>query len=215
MRGTLSPWQRLLAEVAESTLLNWVEPNSIQFGEEHEAEVPRVRAAIGRAAGGKKLARFRRLVNRNGFLLGCLDYTERRSVEHLIVGYGVRHGATTKIDSLHHVIGGSGSVAITPVVAHAMWNHYGRDQANEILLFHNHPLNLLNLLIDNLPLASQTDRITLETRALNQPQLLRSILGQGRVLFFLGENGFVKQFRLPSLLSLLERLDPNQKGDGL
>jgi len=31
------------------------------------------------------------------------------------------------------------------------------------------------------------------------------MLGQGRILFCLGENGYAKEFRLPSVVALLER----------
>ena len=147
-------WQRFLIEVSESAVLSCLEPEPIHFRREHENDVPRVRAAICRAKNGR-LARFRPPMNRNGFLLGCLDYTEHRE--------------------------------------------------NEVILFHNHPLNPLNLLVDNLPMASQADRLTLKSRALRPTQLVRRVFGQGRVIFYLGENGFVKQFHLPSILSLLER----------
>ena len=30
-------------------------------------------------------------------------------------------------------------------------------------------------------------------------------LNQGRMLFYLGENGYVKEFRLPSIVALLDR----------
>ena len=38
-----------------------------------------------------------------------------------------------------------------------MWDFYGQDDSNELLLFHNHPYNPLNFLLDNLPLASRQD----------------------------------------------------------
>lgn len=195
----MKSWQRFLIEVSESAVLSCLEPERIHFRREHENDVPRVRAAICRAKNGR-LARFRPPMNRNGFLLACLDYTEHRENEYLVVGYGFRNGSTTKIESLHLVIGSTNSVAIPATVAHALWNHCDQHDANEVILFHNHPLNPLNLLVDNLPLASQADRLTLESRALRPIQLVRRVLGQGRVIFYLGENGFVKQFHLPSIL---------------
>lgn len=83
-----------------------------------------------------------------------------------------------------------------------MWDHYNRDSRNELLVFHNHPYSPLNFLLDNQPLPSAADRRQLAARALNPDQLLRAALGQGRVLFYLGENGQVKQFRLPNFLTL-------------
>jgi hypothetical protein len=87
-----------------------------------------------------------------------------------------------------------------------MWDSYGQHDSNELLMFHNHPYNPLNFLFDNWPLTSRKDRLFLETRGLNPPELLRRILGQGRILFYLGENGYVKEFRLPSIVSLVDRL---------
>lgn len=193
---------RLALEIAESAILGCLEPKPISTC--YEEELPRVRKAILRALDGK-LARFRNQVNRNAFLLGCLDYADSKPEEHLYIGYGFRHGSTTKVESLHHMIGGSRSVRLPDAVAHAMWNHYGQHEDNELLIFHNHPYNPLNFLLDNLPLASRTDRLFLEARALNAHQLVRKFLGQGRVLFYLGENGYVKEFRLPSIVALLDR----------
>jgi hypothetical protein len=35
-------------------------------------------------------------VNRNALLIGCLEYADDKPEEHLIIGYGFRHGSTTK-----------------------------------------------------------------------------------------------------------------------
>jgi hypothetical protein len=40
----------------------------------------------------------------SSFLIGCLEYAYNKPEEHLIIGYGFRHGSTTKIESLHHII---------------------------------------------------------------------------------------------------------------
>jgi len=200
-----------LAAISESMLLSLLEPAALEFKWEHEREVPRVRAAI-RRSGAATIARFRPAVNRKGFLLGCLDFTELRDDEHLIVGYGFRHGSTTKVGGVHHVVGNHGSVAIPTSVGHMMWDHYRRDESNEVILFHNHPITPLGLLLDNPPFPSPADRLALERRSFNSQQVLRSLLGAGRVLFYLGENGYVKQFRLPSFASLLERVAMSENG---
>jgi hypothetical protein len=57
------------------------------------------------------------------------------------------------------------------------------------------PCNVLNPLFDNLPLASNADHKTLENIALNLVQISRRLFGAERVLFYLGENGFVRKFR--------------------
>lgn len=189
---------RKLGELAESAILGWFEPAPLNGC--YEDEVRRARQGILRAENGR-LARFRNLVNRNAFLFACLDYAEDRREEHLLVGYGFRHGSTTKVTALHHVIGDAHSVHIPSDVAHAMGEHYNRDPGNELLIFHNHPYNLLNWFLDNQPLASAADRQQLTARALYPAQLVRTAFGQGRVLFYLGENGQVKQFRPSSFLT--------------
>jgi len=198
------PVQQFIIEIAETALISCLEPNPLSFTAAHEDDVPRVNGAIRRALNGQ-LARFREPVNRNAFLLACLDYTEKRPEEHLLVGYGFRYGSTTKVENLHHTVGDSGSVRLSNAVAHSMWDHYNQHETNELLIFHNHPINILNHLFDNLPLASQADRRFSEARAINPMQVMRRLLGQGRILFYLGENGFVKEFRLPSILALIER----------
>lgn len=184
-------------ELAEAAVLSWFEPQPLSSY--YLDEFRRARRGIIRARNGQ-LARFRDCVNRNAFLFACLDCTADEQKEHLIIGYGFRHGSTTKVTALHHVSGCAHSVPIPTGVAHAMWGHYNRDSRNELLIFHNHPYNPLNWLLNNPPLASAADRRQLAARALSLDQLLRTALGQGRVLFYLGENGQVKQFRLPSFV---------------
>jgi len=193
---------RLALEITESAVLGCLEPMPVSGC--YDDELPRVRRAILRARGGT-LARFRDQVNRNAFLLGCGAYTDVKPEEHLLIGYGFRHGATTKVESLHHATGGAGSVRLPNAMALAMWDYYGQHEDNELLIFHNHPYSPLKFLRDHLPLASRQDRIFVETRALHPQQLLRRLLGRGRILFYLGENGYVKEFNLPSIIAMLGR----------
>jgi len=198
---------RLALEIAESTILSCLEPNPISAC--YAEELPRTRQAFLRARDGK-LARFRYAVTRNAFLIACLEYTENKPEEHMLIGYGTRHGPTTKVESLHHIIGGTNRVHLPENVAHAMWDYYRQQEKHEILIFHNHPYNPLNFLFDNVPLASRADRLFLEARAMNPQQVVRTLLKKGRARFYLGENGFVKEFRLPSVVALLDRLKMNQ-----
>jgi len=193
---------RLALEVAESAFLGCLEPNPVSRC--YADELPRVRRAILRARDGR-LARFRDQVNRNAFVLACGAYTDGKPEEHLLIGYGFRHGTTTKVESLHHATGDAGSVRLPDAMAHAMWDYYGQHEDNELLIFHNHPYSPLSFLRDHLPLASRQDRHFLQTRALHPQQLLRQLLGQGRILFYLGENGYVKEFNLPSVVAMLSR----------
>lgn len=204
-RASATDWQvsrRWLLGIAESAVLGCLEPNAISSC--YEDELPRIRKAIQRAR-NSGLARFRGQVSRNAFLCGCLDYTKTCQEEHLLIGYGFRHGPTTKVESLHHAVGGTSSVSLPINMAHAMWEYYRQHDDNELLIFHNHSFNPLNFLFDNPPLPSTTDRLEMEARALNAQHIVRRFLGQGRILFYLGQNGYVKEFRLPSLIALLEQ----------
>jgi hypothetical protein len=202
----------LALEITESAALACFEPKPISSC--YDDELPRARQAILRARDGK-LAPFRYQVNRNAFLIACRDYADEKPEEHLIIGCGFRHGSTTKVESLHHVIGQTGTVHLPDNVAHAMWDFYGQHDSNELLVFHNHPYNPLNFLFDNWPLTSRQDRLFLEARGLNPPELARRILGQGRILFYLGENGYVKELRFPSIVSLLDRFATGTTGGHL
>jgi len=189
--------KRRVLEIAESAILGLLEPAPLTSW--YEDELARARSGLRRAQHGH-LARYRKPVNRNAFLIACRDYTSVRCEEHLIVGYGFRHGSTTNVTSVHHVVGGRQAVSIPPGVAHAMWDHFNRARGNELLVFHNHPYEPDSLLGNHQPLPSTADRRQLAALGLNTYQLLRSVMGEGRVLFYLGENGRVKQFRLPSVL---------------
>ena len=199
----MNPPEKALCAVVENFVLGCFEPEPIKFTQAHEKIVPRVRAAIQSA--GEEPSRFDVPVNRNGFLCGCLDYTEAENIEHLIVGYGYRHGSTSKIHSVHHERGNVGTVTIPPNVLRTMRRHHDQSNNAEVIVFHNHPVNPLNLLLDNLPLTSGADRRALENLALAPHQVGRSLSGGGRILCYLGENGFVKQFRLPAIQSMLGR----------
>jgi hypothetical protein len=67
-------------------------------------------------------------------------------------------------------------------------------------------LYTLKTLVQDLPIASNADRTALQHLALNALGILRHLSGQGRVLFYLGESGLVKQFQLPPMLPFLEQL---------
>src|SRR6266849_2415475 len=101
-----NPLQQRFHHIAESALLSCLEPSPIQFRQEHEGGAARIVFAIRRASADEPVA-LRSRVNRNGFLLGCCNYTDRRTEEHLIVGYGFRQASTTRIERVHHVIGSS------------------------------------------------------------------------------------------------------------
>ena len=201
----MNPPEKAFRAIAENFALSCLEPEPIRFTGAHKKEVPRVKAAI-QVAGDEQAFQIDTPVNRNAFLCGCLEYTFSEHIEHLIVGYGFRHGSTSKIDYIHHVRGDARTVAIPGTVERSIRLHEDSNSRAEAVVFHNHPVNPLNLFLDNLPLTSGADRRALENLALAPYQMLRGLLGGGRVLCYLGENGSVKQFRLPPLQSMLWHL---------
>lgn len=68
-------------------------------------------------------------------------------------------------------------------------------------------LYFLKALLQDLPIASSADRNVLQRHAYNAVALLRQFLGQGGVLFYIGESGYVRQFKLPNLLPILDQVN--------
>ncbi len=199
---TMNPAVR---ELVASFLLSKFEPLPLRWSDTNERESRVVVRAISKAD-PKQTVRLQRTVNRNSFLLACLDLTEDEEIEHLIVGYGQSFRNTTKIQAAHHVTGASGSVGIPEFIQRAVDQHWAGGFKNEVLVFHSHPKNFLNLLIDNLPIASSPDRNTAAQWTLTPERLVRILWGGGRVLFYLGENGFVSRFQLPNVETILNTL---------
>jgi hypothetical protein len=197
----LSPPLRDLLDSAISSLLD---SNPISFRAIDEKGVGPVKAACRKPTGITHS--LRPPLNRNAFLCGCSDLTENETTEHLIVGFGRLWRATTRITALGHAVGTTESVDIPDQIRDAIHHHVASGNCSEVLMFHNHPRNPLNMLIDNLPLASIADRKTLLTYLLKPEILLKGILSGGRLRFYLGENGYVREFRTPALLSLLDSL---------
>jgi hypothetical protein len=201
-------------KIMEAIILACVEKNPIDFSRVDETEVKRVRAAIKRGTTVKG-ATFQSYVTRKHFLCGCLDFTEHLAEEHLIVGYGYRYGNTTNIERVHHVGGEERRVSVPDYIRAEIRRHYFHRSDAEVIVFHNHPRTgdepdwfySLKSLLQDLPIASNDDRKELERHTFNAVGLLRQFLRQGRVLFYLGESGFVKQFQLPPLLPFLEQLN--------
>jgi hypothetical protein len=150
--------------------------------------------------------KMKRELTRNQFLRGCLAATEKESVEHLLIGLGDHQGSTTYINTVLHVVGGPSSVSIPASVSSAIQGWMLGEHFAEVIVFHNHPKNALNVLIDNIPLASTTDRQTLLANLLKPEHAIKALMGGGRVRFFLGENGQVREFNTPNLVAFLNRL---------
>ena len=200
-------------KLIESVILACLERNPVDFRKVDDTEVKRVQAAI-KVATTEKGRSFRYRVTRKHFLCGCLDFTEHLEKEHLIVGYGYRYGNTTYIERVHNVAGEQRWVAVPDYIRSEIRRHHFHRSDAEVIVFHNHPRTgyepewfyTLKSLLQDLPIASNDDRRELQHHAFNALGLFRQFFGQGQVLFYLGESGFVKEFRLPPLLPFLEQL---------
>jgi hypothetical protein len=200
-------------KLIEAVVLACLERDPVDFRDVEEQEVKRVQAAIKRATTTKGTV-FRDPVTRKHLLCGCLDFTEHVPQEHLIVGYGYRYGRTTDIKKVHHVVGEERRVSVPDYIHKEIRRHHFHRSDAEVIVFHNHPrtgnefewLYTLKAFVQDLPIASTEDRKVLQHHALNPVALFRRFFGQGEVLFYLGESGLVKEFRLPPLLPFLEQL---------
>jgi hypothetical protein len=196
----------------EPILLTCLEGNPIDFRSVDERQVRRARAAIRRVTNSCGVG-LRDPINRNDFLCACGDLTEHMLAEHLIVGCGYRHGRTTRIGHVFHEVGQQRSVVVPDYLSAEIRRHNSHRSDAEVVVFHNHPRTgdeppwflALKSLLHDLPIASNADRRVLQGHAFNVTGILRLVLGQGRILFFLGESGFVKEFRLPPLMHFLRQ----------
>jgi hypothetical protein len=201
-------------KIIEAIILACLEPNPVGFRSVDEVEVKRAKTSIKRATTGKGAA-LRYPVSRKHFLCGCLDFTDRLEEEHLIVGYGYRYANSTTIERIHHVVGEQRRVSVPDYVRAEIRRHHFHRSDAEVIVFHNHPRTgnepewfyTFKSLVQDLPIASNDDRRELQHHAFNPVGLFRQFFGQGQVLFYLGESGFVKEFRLPPLLPYLDQLN--------
>lgn len=201
-------------ELLEAVILACLEKSPINFQNVDDSEVKRAVAAIKRASTPKG-ASFRNPITRNNFLCGCLDFTQFLPEEHLVVGYGYRFRRSTKIVRIHHVAGERRRVSIPDYIQEELRRHHFHRSDAEVIVFHNHPRTgdepdwfyTLKSLLRDIPIASGADRKQLQHNAFNTVGLVRQVFAQGRVLFYLGESGFVKAFHLPSVLPFLDQLN--------
>lgn len=184
-----------------SVVSSLFDPAPIQFRSRDERGVPPVRRACQASDDG--ISRLRTALNRNAFLCGCLGFTERDRLEHLIVGFGNKSGSTTKVTEVAHILGQQTRVDFPAWLGSRLGQWLRSGHKCEAIVFHNHPPNDLNAAIDNAPLASSTDRRTLLKHFLQPFAALKGLTGGGRLRFYVGENGYVREFRTPDVLALL------------
>jgi len=180
------------------------DPNPISFKRADELGVAPVRDVCTGSRGTRYF--LETPLNRNAFLVGCLDFAGNEPVEHLIVGFGAKVGRTTKVASIAHAAGTATSVRLDEAVRDEIGSHLKSDYRAEVIVFHNHPHNALNVLFDNVPWASDADRRTALIHWLEPFNAIKSAAGGGRVLFYLGENGYVREIRTPQLLDAFNLL---------
>lgn len=200
----MSPIDSFVREIVGAVVSKSLDPKPVSFRSSDEAGIRPVRAGCTKADG--ELHIFRRPLNRNAFLRGCIEFTHEAVVEHLIVGFGFRHGSTTAVERMAHAVGTECAVSIPGHISTAIASYIMQEHANEVLLYHNHPRNPINAVFDNTPLPSRTDRRTLVSFHGDTKVLGKALMGGGRVRFYIGENGFVQEFRSPDLLSVFEHL---------
>lgn len=197
----------LLKELTDAALSSLFDPNPVHFKPEHEKGVSSLRKLLDNPSSPTQIQKLPRKMVRNAFLCGCLDYTDNEPVEHLIIGYGAKRGIGTDIHSVRHTVGNKGSVKMPQSVIDEIITHSIKAPNSQIIIFHNHPYNWLNSIFDNIPLASTTDRMTiLRQKYLDPFQFMRNLVGIGGLRFYLGENGFVREIKTPSVIKIAQML---------
>ncbi len=200
-------WQRLDAFISSI-----FDPEPIVFTRQNEKGVLPVRNAVLRNPPDVTV-HFKKPIARNSFLLGCLDLTEHAELEHLIIGYGTKNGPGTNVRNLEYAIGDRTSVNPSAGTRSRIDAHLHEATMNEVVVFHNHPPNRINNLLDNTPVASFVDRVTLlKDKYLKPVFLFRTLSGEGSIRFYAGENGFVREYNMPNVLSLLTVLGKSDYG---
>lgn len=142
-------------------------------------------------------------LNRNAFLLGCLDFTEHEPIEHLIVGLGHKSRSTIKIEALLHYSGEPHRIALPKGFMKAAEDYIAHDRSHQLVVFHNHPSSWIDAVFDLIPIASVADRQVMLSQ-LQQPLVaLKSIASGKQIHWFVGQNGFVREFDTPDIVGLL------------
>ncbi len=180
----------ILEELIQTGIASLFDPNPIHFTREHEIGIRPLKKILKDNSPHQEMSRE---LTRNQFLRGCLAATENEKVEHLLVGFGEHHSSTTYITAVMHVAGGPSNVAIPPSIGAAVQDWMIREHYAEVIVFHNHPINILNILFDNSPLASSMDRNTMLMNLLKPEFAFKALMGGGQVRFYLGENHQVRE----------------------
>src|ERR1700682_5328828 len=95
--------ENLARDLLSTALSSVFDPFPIVFRPEDDHGVRPVKTACNKEV--SCIHRFKTPLNRNAFLCGCLDFTDRETIEHVIIGFGQKYGSTTKITALSHATG--------------------------------------------------------------------------------------------------------------
>ncbi|MHB1545714.1 MAG: hypothetical protein ACYCSB_00855 [bacterium] len=198
--------QKILTNIITSVVPSLFDPNPVDFKAQHENGVKPVKKAICDNP-PNQLAIFKKLIIRNAFLCGCLDFTENLEIEYLIIGYGIKRGNGTDISKVEYAIGNNNSVKVISETKNRIHKYISQASKNEVIIFHNHPKSWINIFSDNIPIASMMDRDTLSRNKYLEPVILfKTLLNKGSIRFYLGENGFVREYKIPNILKIINRL---------
>lgn len=143
--------------------------------------------------------KLQRQVSLYEFLCACRAFTGKLPVEYLVGVLGYNKAKGLKLARLYNSVGNANSVAVPPELEAAIKAHLISDHQAEAVVFHNHPPTKLHAILNHGPLASRAYRQVWLNWQKNLPLLVKRVLGGGRVHFYLGENGSVREFDAPSL----------------
>ena len=189
-------------QVARAFVAASFDPAPIYWKSNNEAGIQPVRRHCRKQEPGPHV--LCKHLNRNDFLLGCHDFTERETVEHMIVGLGVRSSSTIRVHTLMHWVGGAHSVALPRGFLEFAERHIADARDNRLVIFHNHPKSSLDTLLDLTPIASVADRQVMLAQSLRPLVALKSLVAGKQIQWFVGQNGFVQEFDTPDIIGLME-----------
>lgn len=194
-------WESLLS----SAISQFADPAPIRFTDRDFAR-GRTLVTKCRQEAGENL-HFRTALPRNAFLAACLKLTAEESREHLLAGFGIQRGSSTFVARVAHRLGSTNSVCFPPELQAEIVTYVQSGHRNEVLVFHNHPANPINALCDNEPWASPQDRRVAMTHAAAPAMFIKALTNGGRTRFYVGENGYVRQFIGPDVFTVLKNLN--------
>lgn len=190
-----------LGRLFSAAISQAIDPPPIRFTARDVVRGQIVARGCRRSRGGT--LKLRTAIPRNSFLAGCFELTNDEPREHLIVGFGTRRMNSTLVERVVHRLGDPGNVSFPPELQAEIARYVLSGHAQEVLVFHNHPLNALNVLVDNEPWASPQDRHIAISQMHDLRMWIKIATEGGRVRFYLAENGYVREFVGPDFLSML------------